>query len=594
MTDGITRRPSTHLAILVAVQLLLALRFWFVCDDAYITYRYARNWAFGYGLVFNRGEFPPVEGYSDFLWLVLAALSERLMLPTDVVLPLLSIACGTILVVRVYRILHERLLVAAVPSFLATLTLAASPAFGVWSTSGLETMPHALLVLLLFEELVFKQGRWAIASALSVALATVRTEGVGWVAVVFGASIIAQVVDGKPLRPHLARLARAATPLVAFLGVYHAWRFYYYATLVPNTALVKVGFGLRTLGRGLKYVLLFWVSTLAPALSFAGVAAVASAPRKGVPLALVTVAAAFPTYAVVVGGDFMPFGRMMIPGLAFTAMLLGLLLQELQRRHGQALVVRLGAALVLLGVLPGVDLNPVPEALREKLHFRLSDKDFLSEYNRWENQRDNAEGFMYRGLALTQRAEAGEAVVAAAVGAIGYFSDLEVLDQHGLVTKEVAYHPLPEGPLTESPGHDKHVEPSFFAKYRPRWLYARTVWGKLAAGRMKDTLDQWDVDPAVMSLYVPDFYEVTLPGVDHRAFLLVVRLREPDEDPAAVWNSFSARRRALNAELRAEYDEAAWEEEDEELDPISSPAPDRERDEEDEGDEVGEEFGAAG
>ncbi|MCA9490552.1 MAG: hypothetical protein KC621_11540 [Myxococcales bacterium] len=573
MSDGITRRPSTHLAILVVTQLLFAWRFWFVCDDAYITFRYAKNLAFGYGLVFNRGEFPPVEGYSDFLWLMLAAASERATLPTDLLIPLVSMVAGTLLVVRVYRIMHGRLGLGAVPSFLATLTLAASPAIGVWSTSGLEAMPQTLLTVLLFEELVFESGRrWGAVALLAMALATIRTEGLGWIAVVSGASLLAAVLDRRPLRPLLTNLVLAGLPVAVGLVGYHAWRFQYYATLVPNTALVKVGFGASTLGRGLKYVLLFELTTLVPAISLLGAASLGWVRRRGVPAAITLVAVAYPTYSVVVGGDFMPFGRMLIPGLPFAAMLLGLGLQELGRRQGPDRAAIAGIVLVLLGVLPGMDIHVVPRMVREQLHFRLSDKEYLSEYNRWENQRDNAQGFKNRGLGLSQVAGDGDAVVAAAVGAIGYFSDLEILDQHGLVTKEIAYKPLPPGPLTESPGHDKHVDPSFFAKYRPRWLYARTVWGKLAAGRMKDTLDQWDINRSVTNRYVPDYYEITLPGVNHRAFLLVVRLIEPLEDPAQLWEGFAARRRALNAELRAEYEGGErWQDDDEDddlIDPI--------------------------
>jgi hypothetical protein len=100
-----------------------------------------------------------------------------------------------------------------------------------------------------------------------------------------------------------------------------------------------------------------------------------------------------------------------------------------------------------------------------------------------------------------------------------------------------------------------------------------------------------------MSLYVPDYYEVTLPGIEHRAFLLVVRLRDADEDPAKLWEGFAGRRRSLNAELRAEYDELAAEDE-EELDPISGPSrPGERREREPEGDgdpDAEEAFGAAG
>ena len=43
----------------------------FVQDDAYISFRYARNLADGLGLVWNAGE--RVEGYTNFLWTLMLA-----------------------------------------------------------------------------------------------------------------------------------------------------------------------------------------------------------------------------------------------------------------------------------------------------------------------------------------------------------------------------------------------------------------------------------------------------------------------------------------------------------------------------------------
>ncbi len=48
-------------------------RFFTLFDDAMISMRYARNLADGFGLVWNPGE-GPVEGYSNFLWLLTAAV----------------------------------------------------------------------------------------------------------------------------------------------------------------------------------------------------------------------------------------------------------------------------------------------------------------------------------------------------------------------------------------------------------------------------------------------------------------------------------------------------------------------------------------
>src|SRR5690348_12504444 len=52
-------------------------------DDAYITYRYAENLATGHGLVFNAAT-PPVEGYSNLLWILLLALLAQFGLSVPV------------------------------------------------------------------------------------------------------------------------------------------------------------------------------------------------------------------------------------------------------------------------------------------------------------------------------------------------------------------------------------------------------------------------------------------------------------------------------------------------------------------------------
>ena len=51
--------------------LALAWQHRFLQDDAFISFRYARNLATGHGLVWNPGE--RVEGYTNFLWTLLMA-----------------------------------------------------------------------------------------------------------------------------------------------------------------------------------------------------------------------------------------------------------------------------------------------------------------------------------------------------------------------------------------------------------------------------------------------------------------------------------------------------------------------------------------
>lgn len=58
--------------------LFAASRAWalrWVCDDSFISFRYARNLAEGHGLVFNAGE--RVEGYTNLAWTLMLAAGAR-------------------------------------------------------------------------------------------------------------------------------------------------------------------------------------------------------------------------------------------------------------------------------------------------------------------------------------------------------------------------------------------------------------------------------------------------------------------------------------------------------------------------------------
>ena len=63
---------------LIAVVALAAIHAWqqrWLCDDAFISFRYSRQLEEGYGLVFNRGE--RVRG-NQFLWVLEMALGMKL------------------------------------------------------------------------------------------------------------------------------------------------------------------------------------------------------------------------------------------------------------------------------------------------------------------------------------------------------------------------------------------------------------------------------------------------------------------------------------------------------------------------------------
>ena len=91
---GRGRAHGAGLALALIAFLALALRTSFLIDDAFISFRYARNWVELGVPVYNPGESPPVEGYSNFLWVAALRLCLALGAELGVAARVLSVASG--------------------------------------------------------------------------------------------------------------------------------------------------------------------------------------------------------------------------------------------------------------------------------------------------------------------------------------------------------------------------------------------------------------------------------------------------------------------------------------------------------------------
>ena len=144
-------RSGTALAYAIALAIGATLLYHFrayAADDSFITFRFARNLARGAGVVWNPGQ-PPVEGYSNFLWMLLSAAALRLGLDPLTVARVVAFACYGASLVAVRAL---ALAAGASPRHanLPVLLFAAVPAFAYWAVSGLETLSVVLLSLLYF------------------------------------------------------------------------------------------------------------------------------------------------------------------------------------------------------------------------------------------------------------------------------------------------------------------------------------------------------------------------------------------------------------------------------------------------------------
>ena len=303
----------------------------FVYDDAYISLRYAQNLVEHGQLVWNVGEF--VEGYTNFLFVVLSAGLMALGVPATLssqLLALSAFACTLGLTGQVLRGLQVGPLGLAI-GFAAT---AGSIALPVWAMSGMETpLVAALIVATLCAVLPLASGsglsdRRALLAGIFGALAFLtRMDAAVLVALIVTTVALTAPAPGRErLRPFL--IVGAVGGLVALLQT--IWRWWYYDSLLPNTFYAKVDVPLRfRLDSAASYLLdsmgqlPFLVVSL---LVSAAVLAAGSVERtmRAVHLACFAGVVGQMAYVFVVGGDHLPAGRFLAPVLPLAAISLGI------------------------------------------------------------------------------------------------------------------------------------------------------------------------------------------------------------------------------------------------------------------------------
>lgn len=275
----------------------------FLCDDAFIAFRYARNVLQGWGPTWNPPPFAPVEGYTSALWVGLLTLAWAAGSPPPIAAEAMSLtaglatgALGLVWLRRLeLRVAAGQLLLAAT----AMLGIVTNRTFLTWTSSGLETSLFNLLLVawaLLATDRRLRGPGLALIAAL---LTLTRPDGL-----LYCAATLAILATRLPPR----RALTGAAPLLLVAG-HLVWRRATYGLWLPNTYYAKVSepwpeAGLRYLGAFLLEHGLW----LAAPLLLAGIVLALRGPgrrdvalRVGLPAGAVLAHVAY--YTLRVGGD---------------------------------------------------------------------------------------------------------------------------------------------------------------------------------------------------------------------------------------------------------------------------------------------------
>ena len=203
-------------------------------DDAYISYRYARNLSQGNGLVFNQGE--RVEGYSAFLYVLLMslghiALGQKSVYPFSCFLNIFFIAFAFFIFYKyiLEKFGHER---AAMAAFLFALC----PPMWVWVSSGMETPLVLLLQLAIWINVERVSDRQNSANILVLCLLMT----ISMLARADGFILPAIAILYLLLRGKRRAMLYCGITVTLVMAVYFLWRYSYYGYFLPNSYYVKV------------------------------------------------------------------------------------------------------------------------------------------------------------------------------------------------------------------------------------------------------------------------------------------------------------------------------------------------------------------
>ena len=439
----------------------------FVTDDAFISFRYAKNLVHGLGLVYNPGE--RVEGFTNFLWTVVMAGVIRIGFDPVFVSQILGIfffGCTLLTAMMLSWKLWNAEGVSGLAIPLTAAGLAIHHDACIFATGGLETSLFTFLVSLLFIFAVLWRTRTGLIAAGIVAVLLMMTRPDGIVYVV-PAAIYLLVTMERPIRT----LTLFILPIIVLFLPYWFWRAAYYGYFFPNSFYAK-SIGLAYYQQGIVYTFsyfsTYYVFGLVPLLAFylAAEKAQSGTTRlggvqfrhlgvRGRTGFLATLFIVFQiAFVVRIGGDFM-FSRFFIPVTPMLFMLCEVLIIGLRVD-----LLRIAAVvLVLAGTYFRVD-----HFTQEKTVGYIADERqwYTDDYKLWAQRSGDSLKEYFSGLNVRVALWGGTA-------RLGYYLDsIYVIEAQGGLTDAVLSHQ--EIGERGRPGHEKTATLDFLAGRKVNFL----------------------------------------------------------------------------------------------------------------------------
>lgn len=466
--------------------ILHAIHLQVVAEDAFITFQFARHLANGEGIVWNAGE-APVEGYTNFLWLILSALLIKSGVDVSFYAQSIGVLASFVTLIYTYRYGRNLFHLPSGYALLPCLLLTFSGPFAAWAGSGMETNLFGMFLIAgcyYFAAGVMLDSYKSLIACFLMLLLGTLTRPEGFMVFVLLAAL-GTLFSGLRTRTtwkwYILALSIYAIPFL----IYFFWRYSYFGYLLPNTFYAKTGGGVYQYLRGIKYsgffffhflfpltpifFLFAWEQGIRGATLIVKARSILQNLKDHINVYIASLVIIFYTlYIVYVGGDYMAMYRFFVPILPFFYILIGPVIYMLFMRiagTGTKMILATG----LIGFAIGMTVlqsTPIEAKLFRKPQFMHGTYQGI-QIERWHVARYKVIADFFREY--KQGPE--ESLALGPIGVISYYSDMTIYSMYGIVDPYIAHKPM-TGIGQVLAGHEKHDIPYILSRRPTYFLFS--------------------------------------------------------------------------------------------------------------------------
>jgi arabinofuranosyltransferase len=429
--------------------ILITVKVGYFSDDAFISFRYAKNFVNGFGLVYNIGE--KVEGYTNFLWVLISSGLISLNIEPLLGTRIISIISALFIFFLTYLISVRIFHIDGFYNFIAIILLELNIGFIAWTFSGMETTFFTLVVtsgvylfLLYLEKLNIKY--YTLSSLIFIIGILIRPDGILFFSfsLIF---IIWYLIRSKTLKKNV--FYALIIPGILFLIIiipYYIWRYKYYGFIFPNSYYAKTGGNYYQYIRGMFYTLRFVKEALISGFLLTFIVYLFYKKISSIKYQyLIMIVTIYLIFIVAVGGDGLGVQRFFVPIMPIIFIFIQNGIYLLTKDYKFSKIIRYSVIFLIFF---------------SSFSILLDNKYPISAIN---SDKSNFSKCILVGKWLKQNALPNESIAVYPAGIIPYISDLYTIDRYGLNDIYIAHKEI-EGMGTFTAGHEKADDEYVFRK----------------------------------------------------------------------------------------------------------------------------------